>query len=97
MPCHTNWQKRLSFSSYNKTADVNLTDYEKVIQAVKDAVARDLAHQNMDGITALGVDGIADNKEHHYLTVVDQIDRFYTRLLWVVEERKVPTLEQFFD
>lgn len=47
--------------------------------------------------TAIGVDEIARRKGHNYLTVVYQIDRGCTRLLWVGKERTRKSLEGFFD
>jgi transposase len=64
---------------------------------VKAAVEWGRAHQNLDGITAIGVDEIAIQKGHKYLTVVYQINEGCRRLLWVGRERKEETLESFFD
>ena len=47
-------------------------------------------------ITAIGVDEIAWQKGHKYLTLVYQINDGCRRLLWVGEHRKVKTLLRFF-
>jgi transposase len=48
-------------------------------------------------IDALGVDEIAYNLGHKYLTLVYQIEAGMVRLLWVGKERTVKTFRGFFD
>ena len=55
------------------------------------------AHQDLGGIEALGIDEIAWQRGHRYLTLVYQIDAHCKRLLWVGRERKSETLHGFFD
>ena len=51
---------------------------------------------SLEGVTAIGVDEIAWQAGHKYLTLVYQVDAGCRRLLWVGEERKIATLESFF-
>ena len=54
------------------------------------------AHQQLSGITAIGIDEIAWQRGHRYLTLVYQIDEGCRRLLWIGQERRVKTLLRFF-
>ena len=60
------------------------------------AMAVDWGRARQPG-TALGVDEIAWQAGHRYLTLVYQLDAGRRRLLWVGEERKIETLERFFQ
>jgi transposase len=55
-----------------------------------------LAHRDLSGVTAIGVDEILWRRGHRYLTVVYQIDRHCRRLLWAGPDRTVDTLPGFF-
>ena len=52
---------------------------------------------NIRGVTTIGVDEIAWQSGHRYLTLVYQLDAGCRRLLWVGQERKITTLESFFE
>ena len=54
------------------------------------------AHQQLSGITAIGIDEIAWQRGHRYVTLVYQIDEGCRRLLWIGQERRVKTLLRFF-
>ena len=87
------WAKKLS---WKEVAVSFRTSWEKVFQAVEYVVEWGLAHRELAGVTAIGVDEIAWRKGHNYLTMVYQIDEGNTRLLWVGKERTVKTLLRFF-
>ncbi len=53
-------------------------------------------HQDLSGVKAIGVDVIAWQRGHRYLTLVYQIDGGCKRLLWVGEKRTIRTLLRFF-
>ncbi len=53
-------------------------------------------HQDLSAIEALGVDEIAWQRGHRYLTLVYQIDAHCKRLQWIGEKRTVKTLLRFF-
>jgi len=53
-------------------------------------------HQDLSGVKAIGVDEIAWQRGHRYLTLVYQIDEHCKRLLWVGEKRTTKTLLRFF-
>ncbi len=72
------------------------TSWEQVFRAAELAVEWGRAHQDLAGITALGVDEIAAWKGHKYRTLVYQIDPHCKRLLCVGEKRTVQTLLRFF-
>jgi hypothetical protein len=61
------------------------------------AVQWGLAHRNLDGIEAIGVDEVLWHRGHKYLTVVYQIDNDVSRLLWVEKDRTTDCLSHFFD
>ena len=60
------------------------------------AVTWGRAHPDLSGIEVIGVDEIAWQRGHKYLTLVYQIDESCRRLLWVGQERKTKTLLWFF-
>ena len=87
------WAKRLS---WKEVGEVFHTSWEKVFRAVEMAVEWGRTHQDLSGITALGIDEIKWQRGHRYLTLVYQIDEACRRLLWVGQERKAKTLLRFF-
>ena len=88
------WAKRLS---WKETAEVFGTTWEKVFRAVKHAVLWGLAHREIQGLKAIGVDEIQWQRGHKYLTLVYQIDRGMKRLLWVAKDRTEQSLTEFFE
>jgi len=87
------WARRLS---WKEVAEVFHTSWEKVFRSVEMAVEWGRAHQDLSGIGAIGIDEIAWQRGHRYLTLVYQIDDGCRRLLWVGQERRVKTLLKFF-
>lgn len=87
------WARRLS---WKEVAQVFHTSWEKVFRSVEMAVEWGRAHQDLTGVTAIGIDEIAWQRGHRYLTLVYQIDEGCRRLLWVGEQRRVKTLLRFF-
>jgi transposase len=88
------WAKRLS---WKEAAAVFGTTWQSVCRSVEMAVEWGLAHRNLRGITAIGIDEIQWRLGHHYLTLVYQIDEGCKRLLWIGLERTKESLEGFFD
>ena len=88
------WAKRLSWS---EVALVFGTSWNTVYRAVSDVVLWGRMHQDVSGVTAIGVDEIQWQRGHRYLTLVYQIDAGRRRLLWVTTERTEQSLEKFFD
>ena len=78
-------------------AEVFPTSWDTVFGAVCMAVEWGRAHHDLGGIEALGIDEIAWQRGHRYLTLVSQTDAHCKRLLWVGRERKSETLHGFFD
>jgi transposase len=87
------WAQRVSWTAVAQTFH---TTWTHVYRSVEMAVAWGRAHQDLTGITALGIDEIQWHRGHHYLTLVYQIDADCRRLLWVGQERSVKTLLRFF-
>ncbi len=87
------WARRLS---WKEVAQVFHTSWEKVFRSVEMAVEWGRAHQDLSGVTAIGIDEIAWQRGHRYLTLVYQIDEGRRRLLWIGQERRVKTLLRFF-
>lgn len=88
------WAKRLS---WKETAEAFQTSWETVFRAVQMAVSWGLAHRDLRGITAIGVDEVLWHRGHKYLTVVYEIANGRRRLLWVGKERTEATFRSFFD
>jgi transposase len=87
------WARRLSWS---EVADAFRTTWDHVFCSVEMAVTWGRAHRDLSGIEAIGVDEIAWQRGHKYLTLVYQIDAECRRLLWIGQERKTKTLLRFF-
>ena len=87
------WAKMLSWSD---TARMFKTSWSTVFNAVEMAVEWGRLHVKHEDVTAIGVDEIAWQRRHKYLTVVYQIDAGVRRLLWVGENRTAKTLLKFF-
>ena len=87
------WAKRLS---WKEVAEAFRTTWDQVFCAVERAVTWGREHQDLSGVTAIGVDEIAWQRGHRYLTLVYQIDGHGKRLLWIGEQRTVKTLLRFF-
>ncbi len=87
------WARLLSWTDVAKRFR---TSWQTVFRAVESVVEWGLAHRDLDGIEAIGVDEIHWHKGQSYLTLVYQIDSTCKRLLWVGEERTVKTLLRFF-
>jgi len=87
------WAKRLSWKT---VACVFHTTWQNVFRSVKHAVSWGLAHRDLDGVEAIGVDEIQWQRGHKYLTMVYQIDEDCRRLLWVGKDRTTKTFLRFF-
>jgi transposase len=87
------WARRLSWT---ETARAFRTTWENVFRAVTWVVEYGLAHRELNGITALGIDEVHYRKGHHFLTLVYQIDHGCRRLLWVAESRTHAAIKDFF-
>ncbi|MCP4992621.1 MAG: ISL3 family transposase [Gammaproteobacteria bacterium] len=88
-----NWARRLS---WKEVAEAFRTTWDHVFCSVEQAVIWGREHQDLLGVKAIGVDEIAWQRGHRYLTLVYQIDEHNKRLLWVGEKRTVKTLLRFF-
>jgi transposase len=86
-----NWARRLSWS---EVATVFHTSWEHVRDSVRHAVWWGLAHRDLSGARAIGVDEIQWRRGHHYLTLVYQIDAPCRRLLWIGRERTEESLRR---
>jgi len=77
------WARRLSWM---ETANAFNTTWDNVFRSVKHAVLWGIAHRDLSGIEAIGVDEIQWLERHAYLTLVYQTTGL-KRLLWVFHER----------
>lgn len=87
------WAKRLPWEDVARFFG---TSWNRVYEAVQWAVDYGLEHRDWSGITAIGIDEIAYQKGHKYMTMIYQINHGIKRLLWVGKERTEDTLEAFF-
>lgn len=87
------WAKRLS---WKEVAEAFCTSWDSVFRSVEMAVTWGREHRDLSDIGAIGIDEVAWQKGHKYLTLVYQIDSHCRRLLWVGEKRTVKTLLRFF-
>lgn len=87
------WAKRLS---WKEVAAAFHMSWDSVFLAVEMAVTWGLAHRDLSAVESIGIDEIAWQRGHRYLTLVYQIDSHCKRWLWTGEKRTVKTLLQFF-
>ena len=88
------WARRLS---WRETATVFGTSWERVYRSVEWFVQWGLAHRQLAGIEAIGVDEIHWGRSqgaNRFLTVIYQIDTDCRRLLWVGRKRTEATLRR---
>ena len=88
------WAKRLSWS---EVALIFHTSWDSVCRAVEHAVEWGLAHRDLSGITAVGIDEIAWHKGHQYLTLIYDISGAAKRLLGIAEARTEDSLRECLD
>lgn len=87
------WAKRLA---WKEVAAAFHMSGDSVFLAVEMAVTWGLAHRDLSAVESIGMDEIAWQRSHRYLTLVYQIDSHGKRLLWIGEKRTVKTLLRFF-
>lgn len=87
------WARRMS---WKEVADSFRVSWDRVYEAVKQAVSWGLAHRDLEGIEVIGVDEVQWRKGHKYQTVVYQLDEDHKRLLWIGPDRTAKTLLRFF-
>jgi transposase len=87
------WARRMS---WKEVAEAFWISWDRVFEAVRQAVEWGLAHRDLDRITAIGVDEVQWHRGHKYQTVVYQTDEDQKRLLWIGPDRKAKTLLRFF-
>lgn len=88
------WAKKLSWLEVARQFQ---TSWDKVFDSVRYVVKWGLENRDLTGICAIGVDEIARQKGHKYLSLVYQIDQSNTRLLWIGNERTSKSFNGFFD
>ena len=89
----SSWARKLSWS---ETARSFQTSWRKVFDSVRFVVDYGLKNRDVSNVESIGVDEIAIQKGHKYLTVIYQIDKHCVRLLWVGKDRTVKTMLRFF-
>jgi transposase len=88
------WARQLS---WRQTARAFQTSWECVYRSVEWFVQWGLAHRQMEGVEAIGVDEIhwgKGKRANNFLTVIYQIDSHCRRLLWVGQRRTQATLRR---
>ena len=82
--------------SWQAVGKIFHVSWDCVERSVKHVVEYGLAHRDLSGITAIGVDDLAYAKGHKYATLVYQLDAGRRRLLHVSQGRSVRGLLKFF-
>ena len=88
------WAKVLSWKEVARRFQ---SSWDTVFRSVEHAVRWGLAHRNLDGIRAIGVDELAWKKRLKYPTLVYQLDHGRRRLLHVARDRTMGSFNTFFD
>jgi transposase len=91
------WARRLSWKD---TATIFSASWDAVRRCVEWCVAWGIAHRDLSGVEAIGIDEIHHGRGKgslNFLTLIYQVDRGSRRLLWIGRSRKQATLRQGFD
>ena len=88
------WARRLSWS---EVGSIFRTSWDSVCRAVEHAVEWGLAHRDLSGVTAVGIDEVAWQRGHTYMTLVYDIGAGTKRLLAVAEDRTEASLRSCLD
>ncbi|WP_165251997.1 transposase [Paludisphaera soli] len=78
------WAKRLSWS---EVGSIFRTSWDSICRAVEHDVEWSLAHRDLSGVTALGIDEVAWQRGHTYMTLVYDISGAAKRLSAAAEHR----------
>jgi len=87
----SDWAKLLSWQDVARRFGVN---WRQVFESVRQVVAWGLAHRDISGVTALGIDEVQFGKGQSYLTVIYQLCGDTRRLLFVTPRRDAAALEK---
>jgi len=88
------WARLLSWAEVAKCFQASWAD---VYHAVEWVVDYGLKHRDVSGVTALGIDEIHVGKKEKFWTLIYQIDQGCKRLLWIGQDRKQATVDDFFE
>jgi transposase len=88
------WARRLS---WGEVGAIFRTSWDSVCRAVEHAVAWGLAHRDLSRVTALGIDEVAWQRGHAYMTLLYDIGTGSKRLLAVAENRTDASLRPCLD
>ncbi len=90
----SDWARLLSWQEVCERFKVN---WRQVHESVAYVVQWGLAHRDLHGVEAIGIDEIQFGRGHQYLTVVYQLCASVRRLLYVGQRRDAAALKSFFD
>lgn len=88
------WAKRLSWS---EVGSIFRTSWDSVCRAVEHAVTWGLAHRDLSKVTAVGIDEVAWQRGHTYMTLIYDISGPSKRLLAVAEDRTEASLRSCLE
>ena len=88
------WAKR---PSWGEVGSIFRTSWDSVCRAVDHAVEWVLAHRDLSGVTAVGIDEVAWQRGQTYMTLVYDISAGVKRLLAVAEHRTEASLRSCLD
>lgn len=90
----SSWAKSLSWAECARRFQ---SSWDTVFRCVQYAVQWGLAHRDLDGVHAIGVDELSWKKGQKYLTLVYQLDHDRRRLLHIAKQRTAASFNSFFD
>ena len=89
-----NWAKVLSWQEVGRRFDVG---WHRVFESVRYVVEWGLAHRDLSGVTAIGIDEVHFGKGQKYLTVVYQLCGDVRRLLFITPRHDSAALSGILD
>ena len=90
----SHWAQKLSWQDVAEEFGVS---WNVVYRSIAWVVAWGLAHRDLGGVKAIGVDELLSWRGHRYVTMVYQIDAHCRRLLWIGKDRTAESFSKFFD
>ena len=88
------WAKVLSWQEVGRRFGVG---WHRVFESVRYVVEWDMAHRDLSGVTAIGIDEVHFGKGQKYLTVVYQLCGDLRRLLFITPRHDSAALSGIFD
>jgi len=90
----SHWARKLSWKEVAEEFGVG---WNAVYRSIAWVVGWGLAHRDLSGVSAIGVDELLSWRGYRFVTMVYQIDAHCKRLLWIGKDKTIESFSRFFD